>query len=374
MDAKQVDYSLSLNETNVLKGIAICAMLVHHLFFYRPEFGAGAWHLAVLGKSCISIFLFLSGYGLTVQFSKLLLQIKEKGVVEHSFAIVKFLLKRFTKFYLSYWVVFLVSVSLGVFVFGRSLQMAYGNNADLFFCLIKDSFGLQSFASYNTTWWFNHLILALYLLFPALFWLARRKSIAIGFLILLFLWPREWFVENFFYVFQCWELQLRAFELVFFLGILFAYYSKQISVFLNKFHLKTVLGCSSLCLIIVCIIREFWIVSPAYCFEDMCLFDAGIAILLTFSVISICRISNRQMKPLAFLGKHSMNMYLVHTFICGYFFSDFIYGFKYPILIFSALLGTSLLFSVVLEFAKSKLGFYKLQDAITRRISPRPQE
>lgn len=374
MDAKQVDYSLSLNETNVLKGIAICAMLVHHLFFYRPEFGAGAWHLAVLGKSCISIFLFLSGYGLTVQFSKLLLQIKEKGVVEHSFAIVKFLLKRFTKFYLSYWIVFLVSVSLGVFVFGRSLQTAYGNNADVVLCLIKDFFGLQSFASYNTAWWFNHLILSLYLLFPILFWLVRRKSIAVGFLVLLLLWPREWFVENFFYVFQLWELQLRVFELAFFLGIIFAYYSKPISALLNKLNEKAVLVGFCLCFVILCVAREYWVYIGNFVFEDACLFDAGIAILLTFSVISICRISNRQIKPLAYLGRHSMNMYLVHTFICGYFFSDFIYGFKYPILIFAVLLGTSLLFSIVLEFAKSKLGFYKLQDAITRRISPRPQE
>lgn len=60
--------ALSLHDTSVLKGIAICAMLWHHLFFKHPEYGYVVYHIAQLGKVCVAIFLFLSGYGLTVQF------------------------------------------------------------------------------------------------------------------------------------------------------------------------------------------------------------------------------------------------------------------------------------------------------------------
>ena len=65
-----------------------------------------------------------------------------------------------------------------------------------------------------------------------------------------------------------------------------------------------------------------------------------------------------------FIGKHSMNMYLMHTFIFAYFLYDFIYGFKYPVLIFGVLLLTSLLLSIVIGFLKGKIGFYRLQQKI----------
>lgn len=65
-------FGLTLHDTSILKGIAICAMLWHHLFYENPEYGLFVWHLALLGKVCVAIFLLLSGYGLTIQMDKLL--------------------------------------------------------------------------------------------------------------------------------------------------------------------------------------------------------------------------------------------------------------------------------------------------------------
>lgn len=65
-------FSLSLHDTSILKGIAICAMLWHHLFYENPEYGLFVWHLALLGKVCVAIFLLLSGYGLTIQMNRIL--------------------------------------------------------------------------------------------------------------------------------------------------------------------------------------------------------------------------------------------------------------------------------------------------------------
>lgn len=65
-------FGLTLHDTSILKGIAICAMLLHHLFYENPEYGRFVWHLALLGKVCVAIFLLLSGYGLTIQMNKLL--------------------------------------------------------------------------------------------------------------------------------------------------------------------------------------------------------------------------------------------------------------------------------------------------------------
>lgn len=63
---------LTLHDTSILKGIAICAMLWHHLFYENPKYGHFVWHLALLGKVCVAIFLLLSGYGLTIQMNRIL--------------------------------------------------------------------------------------------------------------------------------------------------------------------------------------------------------------------------------------------------------------------------------------------------------------
>ena len=63
-----------------------------------------------------------------------------------------------------------------------------------------------------------------------------------------------------------------------------------------------------------------------------------------------------------------MNMYLTHTFIFGYFFHDFIYGFKYLILIFLALFAASLLLSICIELVKRRIGFYKLLGKVVKII------
>lgn len=49
------------------------------------------------------------------------------------------------------------------------------------------------------------------------------------------------------------------------------------------------------------------------------------------------------------MGKHSTNIWLVHTFFCYYYFHDFIYGFKYPILIYIVTFGFSFISSVVIN-------------------------
>lgn len=49
------------------------------------------------------------------------------------------------------------------------------------------------------------------------------------------------------------------------------------------------------------------------------------------------------------VGKHSTNIWLVHTFFCYYYFHDFIYGLKYPILIYIVTFGFSFISSVVIN-------------------------
>lgn len=74
MSTKQNILTLSIYDTFVLKGIAILTMLFHHVYACPPDTaepysGVLLW-LGILGKVCVALFLFCSGYGLSVQFAK----------------------------------------------------------------------------------------------------------------------------------------------------------------------------------------------------------------------------------------------------------------------------------------------------------------
>lgn len=59
---------------------------------------------------------------------------------------------------------------------------------------------------------------------------------------------------------------------------------------------------------------------------------------------------------LKFLGKHSLNIWLIHTWLCYYLFKDFIYGFKYPLLIFIVTITLSIFVSIVVEWIYTQIG------------------
>ena len=56
---------------------------------------------------------------------------------------------------------------------------------------------------------------------------------------------------------------------------------------------------------------------------------------------------NQLGEVLANLGRHSMPMWMCHTFLSIYLFPNFIYGFRYPLLIFVVLTALSYAISIV---------------------------
>lgn len=160
LQTSPVNYSLSKTDTVALKGIAILAMLFHHIYTCPPAgvepYDGILLFLGALGKVCVSMFLFCSAYGLSVQYAG-------TETIEDS---IKFVVKRLIRFYVNYWFVFLIFVPIGVFIFGRTLADAYGENANVWVKLCSDLLGVNGTSSYNVTWWFNRLIIVYYLLFP----------------------------------------------------------------------------------------------------------------------------------------------------------------------------------------------------------------
>lgn len=54
-------------------------------------------------------------------------------------------------------------------------------------------------------------------------------------------------------------------------------------------------------------------------------------------------------KILMELGKRSTSIWLIHTYFCYYLFQNFIYSFKYPIIIFIVLMTISWMCAIVID-------------------------
>lgn len=293
--------TLTRQDTSAMKGIAILAMLCHHMYGFPPQWaepytGVLAW-LGILGKVCVALFLFCSGYGLSAQY-------ESKSIVEN----VKFISKRLFKFYINYWVIFLIFVPITIFFFDRSLSMAYGDHVNIPKRLIFDLLGMQELSSYNVTWWFNKLIITLYLLFPLLYRLTRLKpwiAAIVGFIIMQI---AIYYTDA--------PVSVLIWQYPFILGIVWKLYENkgtQVQEWLEGHRMVSI--CVSVLLLIVTVIIRMYPIIP-YC--NGIGIDGFVSCAIALCVITILRNFPHIMSVFAFLGKHSINIYLIHTF-----FNDF---------------------------------------------------
>ena len=361
------NWSLSKQDTLVLKGLAIIAMLLHHLYCSIPDWiqpynGVLAW-LGSLGKVCVAIFLFCSGYGLSAQFDKV------QGMKNSC----KYMVKRFISFYFNYWVVFIIFVPVTVFLFHRPLSAAYGENFNIIKSLGYDLLGIQGFRSYNITWWFNKLFLILYLLFPIIYIGVRHFGVLV--LLLSILICRFWmtFVGFDFYG------DLYNFQLPFVLGVLWNKWAKMDGICRLRMNghlegffrfmqgkLYIILALASLFLIVVILFRMYPII-PHWTSLRM---DAFVTMGVAMFIVSL-RSLGVPMRALAFLGKHSANIFLIHTFYNVYWHFSWLHngavmrsGLNFIVLLLMCLIS-----SIALEWMKERMGVNKMLNLIKIRLS-----
>lgn len=333
---------LSLKRTNIYKGIALILLLCHHLFAcpsgsYQDLSIDGLGMIRFFGvfaKLCVAIFVFLSGYGLTIQCEK-------KGGVGN---VLKFYWRRFLKLMMNYWFIYLVFVPFGVVVFGRTFVSVYGENWIL--PSILDFFGLffaitVNYFGYNATWWFYGCIIVLYLLFPLLYQFRKHSWLLVPFALLYY---------RFGYLLPLFQAGTQ-YIFSFTLGIILA---------TNSEHIKE--RCPNwICLIltiILCSVRNFM---PGWQLID--------GLICFFGILSLAqmKIPTLISRCLVFLGKHSFNIFLFHTFIYSIYFSKYIYWNPNPFIIFFTLLSVCLIISIVLEWLKTRIGFYILQSYLLKK-------
>lgn len=337
------DYSLAA------KGLAICLLLTYHLFenellvasldvIYSPFSLTSFLMFTGFGNVCVAVFVFLTSFGIATgiyaqsETPDLSLAYRQAG-------------KRFLVLMANFSILYL-SVNL-VWGYWFDYQSLYGLNKQGILYFITDGLGFAMFfdtPTLNETWWYMEIAYILIFLVPLLSWIAKK----LGYVTLLLVCFLPFVVTL--------QPDIKRYLFVAAFGVCAAR-GKWLDKLLNlKLHpaLQWLIGIAGFILCVL--IRQNYVVYETYVW----LADAPIAMFLIYlggALIGSLPVLGRVM---TYIGKHSMNIYMVHTFFYMILWRKYIYYFRYAAITFLLLLACCLLYSAALELLKQITGLKKL--------------
>ena len=362
--------------TMQMKGIAIIILLFHHCFlnaqrwatvpyeklattkgwgYYPISFAPFSSHtiqyLASFSKICVAMFVFMTGYGMWVSYESQ----KKKTTMSN------YIKKRMVTLMTGFLIIFVVTEILAIPT-GRFIEV-YGHDFRSVVYMIIDALGLAKLLGtplFCLTWWYMSLAIVLIMIFPFVHsimgkyqWVVVVASIIV---------PRACGFGQ--------STDLFRYLLAYTLGMYFAQHDLLARI-KEKFMEQNVAGkllslivsLIGLAVIIKCR-QNAWIGWKYLDFWD------GFAAMYVI-VISYIYILNGKwiVKGLGFLGKHSMNIFLIHSFYRDVFFHKFTYSFYYAWLDYIVLMAISLVTSIVLEWFKKLIRYEKFIDWVKRLVT-----
>lgn len=327
-------------QTNVAKGIAICLMFANHLYAFDDRLIHGnsyiplipslavEYQIGLFGNICVSIFLFLSGYGMFLGY----LNSEEKPLV--------YSIKKLKSFYLTYWLYFLIFVPIGLLYF-KEVTLWHSNQSRY---LVSPKIFLENFfgwsATYNGEWWFVRLfVICLLFIFPLYIYLMRKHVFGVTLIsLLLYLLSRKFHLDHLSFLgFMYWQIS-------FAIGMICAKLKFFSSHLIQSFNKVGAVGIFAG--LILCFILRLSVHGTKYDF-----------LIVPFFIYFSCRATEaiNLSSVFSYLGKYSFPMWLIHSFFCYYYFQDIIYSPKYSILIFIFLVAISLVSVLLIEYLYSQI-------------------
>ncbi|MDO4617539.1 MAG: hypothetical protein Q4B03_08805 [Lachnospiraceae bacterium] len=312
----------------VAKGIASILMLNHHLFFCCPElmeeYSVSSVifsydhmiNFSSISKICVAVFVFLTAYGTTAG-----------GGIEKND-----LFRRLKRLLFSFWVIFAFSILTFPLRSDKlNIYLPHGKLMSIVYMLL-DACGLSSLTGtplYNETWWYMSLAIFLIFLLPVV--IALYDKFGVSILVVSLFIP---------YVLPVQDGSLYLFVVVLGIWAARSNYFHILKDWSSKHSiLLPVLGSSFLIYILgrirLTLLLAFWT-------------DALMALLVITLVFLLVDCTPLKLRGLAFIGNHSMNIFLVHTLLFEYYFTKWIYAPGNWILITLLLLAASLLVSIIL--------------------------
>lgn len=324
---------MSKDDSAVLKGIAILMMLFLHLFA-DPGFASDCTPLlwvgnvpfvSILARACnpVAFFLVCSGYGLAYVYHRGRLDIRSQS-------------KRILRLYMNYWLILVIFVFIGSFV----KPDRYPGSI----VTVIENFTGWNTDGYDGPAWFLLPYALLSLSSPWIFKTMDKfgivKSLVISFILTFvamvvisrYIAPHNAHHAWFAIIFTYFDLLFS-----FVLGACINYKFEKGSIIIPK--LKGNQWLMQLLLVAwfaIHLLTGSAAINPFF--------------VVAFMVIFInLEIKGFVRRALLELGRKSMVMWFAHAFFYGYLFHDFIYGFKYPLLIYVVLVLVSYLTAVVIQ-------------------------
>lgn len=366
------EYEFSKQDTSIAKGVAILMMVLHHTFTF-PERIKVTWFpilgsklvfghnleflIGEFGKLCVSIFVFLTGYGIYKVYER-----KRTFTIKDSF-------KRVYHFYKGFWVVAFIFIPLGYFfVFNR--YNWYLSSFKFDFTHILANILLVS-NSFNSEWWFATFYILLLLCVPVVIKLVNTNiktalvsSVLIVFFYYNYTMPMNKIINGLlspisgtygydviYYLYSMLLLVLKYF-LAFVLGMIFSKLNlfKRIDSLLGKNILWSFLGLIILIYIRVITSRtSIPIMDVITDYQPVEAIDFILAPLFIYCSVKVIH-SIKLTKLFDFFGENSMNVWLTHTFFVYYYFQWISFYPKYSFLIYLWILILSFTVSIILKY------------------------
>ena len=362
--------------TMQMKGIAIIILLFHHCFlnaqrwatvpyeklattkgwgYYPISFAPFSSHtiqyLASFSKICVAMFVFMTGYGMWVSYESQ----KKKTTMSN------YIKKRMVTLMTGFLIIFAVTEILAIPT-GRFIEV-YGHDFRSVVYMIIDALGLAKLLGtplFCLTWWYMSLAIVLIMIFPFVHSIMEKYQWVV--VVASIIVPRACGFGQ--------STDLFRYLLAYTLGMYFAQHDllarikeRFMEQNMARKLLSLIVSLIGLAVIIKCR-QNAWIGWKYLDFWD------GFAAMYVI-VISYIYILNGKwiVKGLGFLGKHSMNIFLIHSFYRDVFFHEFTYSFYYAWLDYIVLMAISLVTSMVLEWFKKLIRYEKFIDWVKRLVT-----
>lgn len=366
--------SFTTYDSMLVKGVAIVLLMFHHCISMNQvekhtmnffPFNSYHWPVMVCDsfKLCVGMFIFITGFGLYKSFSKI--ELKNRAVFNWTGTR---LFKTLSGFWFVYIIVFIVTFiidrrPLTIYVTGPTKMEGSWLYAIIDFLGLAHITGTPSLIG---TWWYMSAVIILIVFFPLLYAMGEKFSYFVTAFAMILL-PRiigQGFpgTKNVF-----------SFVLAFLFGMVFAKYdlfAKQdkFTLFKNKKLLSDILlffvymAAFFLIVVLTDKLGRKYLWELNYCIAPL--------IVVMFSNKYLKRIPVLN-KALMYIGNHSLNIFLIHTFIRYEYLNDFTYSFKYAILIPFILLAISFALSVLVELFKKLLHYNEIMEKLRIKLFSR---
>lgn len=339
------------NETLKAKGLAISLLLFHHLFFNKARVENGGIRLLLLdgidrlnalgtdARVCVWMFAFLSAYGLSLQYRK-----REPA---DSADRCRFVGHYWLSLMKPYWFVFVLQFLLSFFLFKPPSAVYQGNWVQPVLCFFGWS-DLFHAPMPSAVWWYMCFAQIVLLLVPFLCEAVRKFGILVlplSFVASLYFGPG---------IRSSFGGPYAMYLFVVVLGVWFA--QKDIMAQIGRTWKMPLLNVAECIVVLAGAAALIGLNRLGHAGDKWgytSLFMAGAAILIVVFGYKHLR-HPAAAAPLKFLGRHSGNIFLIHSFLYNYypkivFFSHNVLG------SFLTLLFISLALSVAIEALKGGL-------------------